>query len=112
MASANPSATERKLRRAREDHETDVNVGAAERLVSVLGGGALALYALRRRGVIGTAAAAAGAMLIERGMTGHCRTYDLLNVSTENGYLQDDVDPAVERPSTGRGTGETGVDLH
>lgn len=64
-----------------------VNVGGRERVVSLLGGTALTVYGLRRRGALGTAAAAAGTMLIERGLTGHCRVYSSMNISTNDGRL-------------------------
>lgn len=48
------------------------NIGRNERLLSMLAGGALALYGLRRRSGIGRAAAASGAALLYRGWTGHC----------------------------------------
>src|SRR5688572_27503615 len=44
-----------------------VNVGPAERTFSVLGGGALALWGLSRRGIDGLLLAAAGGALIYRG---------------------------------------------
>lgn len=58
------------------------NVGTNERLLSVLGGAALAAFGLDRRGVGGTLIALVGAELIRRGTTGHCLVYDALNVST------------------------------
>ena len=58
------------------------NVGDAERLVSVVGGAALAAYGLDRRDVSGSFLAVVGAELIRRGATGHCLVYDALNVST------------------------------
>ncbi|HEX5580481.1 MAG TPA: SRPBCC family protein [Gemmatimonadaceae bacterium] len=58
------------------------NVGDAERWLSVLGGGALAVWGMRRRGASGTLAALAGTMLVERGVTGHCPVYDSLGVDT------------------------------
>jgi uncharacterized membrane protein len=51
-----------------------VNVGDVERLVSVVGGGALALYGLRR-GSLGGAAA-------HRGVTGHSRLYQMTRIRT------------------------------
>ena len=58
------------------------NVGSVERVLSVLGGGALALYGLRRRGAPGTVAGLAGAMLVQRGATGHCMVYESMGVDT------------------------------
>lgn len=58
------------------------NVGDAERVLSVVGGGALAVAALRRRGMSGAALGALAAELIRRGTTGRCRLYERLGVST------------------------------
>lgn len=69
-----------RLQRPRLRGET--NVGSVERVLSVLGGGALALYGLRRRGVPGTLAGLAGAMLVERGATGHCMVFESLGLDT------------------------------
>jgi uncharacterized membrane protein len=59
-----------------------VNVGDLERTLSAVGGGALALLALRRGGMSGLALGVLGAELLRRGATGHCRVYDSLGVST------------------------------
>jgi uncharacterized membrane protein len=69
------------------------NVGDFERTLSALGGGALALLALRRRGVSGLAFGVLGAELLRRGATGHCRLYEALGVSTatSEGTRRDDV---------------------
>lgn len=58
------------------------NVGGPERLASVAGGGILALAGLKRGGVGGALAALAGAALLERGVTGHCRVYGGLGLSS------------------------------
>jgi uncharacterized membrane protein len=58
------------------------NVGEGERLLSVLGGAALTMYGLDRRGLSGGVLAVLGAELIRRGVTGHCLVYDALNLST------------------------------
>jgi uncharacterized membrane protein len=58
------------------------NVGDMERALSAVGGGALALLALRRRGVSGLAFGVLGAELLRRGATGHCHLYEALGVST------------------------------
>jgi uncharacterized membrane protein len=63
-----------------------VNVGQSERWLSLLAGGALAAYALKRRGTAGGAAALASAALLYRGGTGYCQMYDSLGInSRENG---------------------------
>ncbi len=82
-------------RRGRSDrsvHRDRQNVGNAERWLSALGGGALAVWGLRRKGATGTLAALAGTMLIERGMTGHCMVYDSIGASTA-----DDRDSLVQQ---------------
>jgi uncharacterized membrane protein len=55
-----------------------VNVGRAERWLSVAAGGALAAYAARRRDLPGGLAAAAGAALLYRGATGYCAVNERL----------------------------------
>ena len=62
-----------------------INIGAAERWLSVLAGGALAAYALRRRSPAGGAAAMAGAALLHRGATGHCNVYQALGLNRSKG---------------------------
>jgi uncharacterized membrane protein len=59
------------------------NVNDAERLASVVAGGALAAYALKRRDLSGLLGGLLGGFLLERGVTGHCHVYDALGVSTE-----------------------------
>jgi uncharacterized membrane protein len=67
--------------------ESRVNVGRAERWLSMAAGGALAAYALRRRDVQGGLAAAAGAALLYRGATGHCAINERLGRnSARNGH--------------------------
>ncbi|MFO0966981.1 MAG: SRPBCC family protein [Gemmataceae bacterium] len=58
------------------------NVGDVERLASLIGGGALAVYGLARRDLIGVAVAAAGGLLLQRGVSGHCALYQALGVNT------------------------------
>lgn len=64
---------------------TDVNVGRMERLASGVVGGALALYALRRRSTGGVLLALLGGMLVDRGVSGQCPVYRALGVSTCDG---------------------------
>ena len=61
---------------------SSLNVGSVERWLSMLGGGILAAYALKRRDTSGGVAALAGAALLYRGGTGHCHLYEALGVST------------------------------
>ena len=63
-----------------------VNVGRVERVVSMIAGGALAAYGLKRRSPAGGAAAAAGAALLYRGATGHCNVYQAFGVNRANGH--------------------------
>ncbi|HYE61885.1 MAG TPA: SRPBCC family protein [Phycisphaerales bacterium] len=54
------------------------NVGHAERALSAIGGGWLALKGLRRGGVSGVLIALAGAALVKRGVTGHCQVKQMV----------------------------------
>ena len=68
-----------------------INVGETERWLSMAGGAALALYALKRRPPAALAFAAGGAALIARGATGHSPVYQRLGVDT--------ADPNAVRPN-------------
>lgn len=70
-------------------HETrnDRNVGDRERIASVLGGALLAGYGLERRDLPGLGLVALGAMLVQRGASGHCMVYGALGVSTREGSI-------------------------
>jgi len=59
-----------------------LNVGETERVVSVMGGGVLALIGLARGGLTGSAMALAGGALVYRGVSGHCKAYSALGVDT------------------------------
>ncbi|HYO15512.1 MAG TPA: YgaP-like transmembrane domain [Thermoanaerobaculia bacterium] len=63
----------------------NVNVGKVERWASVLGGAALAAFALRRRSKGAMGLALAGAPLIWRGATGHCSVYQKLGIDRVHG---------------------------
>ena len=71
-----------------------MNIGRVERWLSMVAGGALAAYALKRRQLPGGAAAIAGAALLYRGATGHCDVYQALG-----------IDRSDARISGGYGTG-------
>ena len=58
------------------------NISDMERWASLAAGTALALYGLSRRKTAGWLLAGFGGMLIERGATGHCRTYEAIGVNT------------------------------
>jgi uncharacterized membrane protein len=66
----------------RADGGRHVNVGNTERWLSLAGGAALALYALKRRSPASLALAAGSAALIGRGATGHSPVYKRLRVDT------------------------------
>lgn len=75
-----------------------VNVGPGERLASMVGGTALALWGLRRRSVGGLLVAAAGAALGWRGVTGHCRAYEALGVDRAHpGTVEGNLGVKIER---------------
>ncbi len=59
-----------------------INVGETERRISLLGGGILAFYGLRRGGPGGIALALLGGTLAYRGLSGHCSIYQALGVNT------------------------------
>jgi uncharacterized membrane protein len=59
-----------------------VNVSADERIASALAGAALILGALARPSAGALVLGIAGAALIERGLTGHCRLYQVLAIDT------------------------------
>jgi uncharacterized membrane protein len=61
--------------------ESRVNVGPTERWLSMVAGGALAAYGLKRRAIPGGTAALAGAALLYRGATGHCDVYQALGIN-------------------------------
>ena len=62
----------------KDDFERMINVGHTERLVSLVGGGLLAVLGLRRPTVAGAAMALAGGALVARGLTGYCPAKGLL----------------------------------
>ena len=59
-----------------------VNVGQAERVVSILSGGLMLVSGLRRGGLLGLTMAGTAAGLLYRGTTGHCHIYDAMDVDT------------------------------
>ena len=69
----------------RSFRRSHVNVGRTERWISVVAGGALAAYGLRRRSTPGGAAALAAAVLLYRGATGQCHVYQALGVDSGKG---------------------------
>jgi uncharacterized membrane protein len=65
-----------------------INLSVQERAVSLFGGGALLLYALKRRSVGGLIPALLGAGLFYRAATGHSRLYKMLAINTANNRPQ------------------------
>ena len=77
--------------------ERPVNVGDLERWLSLLGGGILALYLLRRS--LGTALLLGGAgALLYRGLTGHSVLYQTMAISTASQDLRPDSPHSVTEP--------------
>jgi uncharacterized membrane protein len=62
--------------------EGPLNVADPERLISLIAGGVLALHGLSRRSAVGAIEALVGSALVERAVTGHCRVYGALGMST------------------------------
>jgi len=58
------------------------NISDAERWGSMAAGVGLALYGVTKRGAAGWLMAGAGALLVRRGMSGHCDTYQFLGINT------------------------------
>lgn len=74
-------------------HADDVNVGVAERGVSVtLGAALLAFAAARRRPFSSLLLAAAGAWLAHRGVTGRCAVYEQLDMGTVDAEDEERLD--------------------
>jgi uncharacterized membrane protein len=65
-----------------EHHPESVNVGETERNISLLTGAGLVLGGLARRGLSGLVLAGLGALFLERGMSGKCRVYQQMGVSS------------------------------
>ena len=69
-------------RRGLGDYARGKNVDDLERVMSIVGGTALALFGLKRFSLTRLGLAALGAKLIHRGITGHCPAYQRLGVTT------------------------------
>jgi uncharacterized membrane protein len=76
------SATRQSASGASGEAAEEINLAPAERQVSMIGGGLLALYGLSRLSFKGLAMAAAGGTLFYRGLTGHCPAYSALGIDT------------------------------
>jgi len=80
-----PRQHDRELQTRPRNEHTNVarlNVSETERLISLVAGGALAVFGLSRRSLPGFVVAALGGGLVCRGMTGHCNVYQALGVNT------------------------------
>lgn len=77
-----PKAKSEIERNESEQQGNSTNVGQTERLLSAIGGGALALYGLTRGTFGGVALALVGAGLVHRGTTGHCYAYEALGYNS------------------------------
>src|SRR6266851_7754439 len=75
-------ATDGSTNKATGDYARGKNVDGVERVMSVIGGTALALFALKRFSFTRLGLAALGANLVYRGITGHCGLYQRLGVTT------------------------------
>ena len=58
------------------------NISETERWISMAAGAGLAMYGLSRRRPSGWVLAGFGALLLRRGYTGHCETYQMLGLNT------------------------------
>jgi uncharacterized membrane protein len=69
------------------------NLGEGERLASTLGGALLLFYGLARRpSLMSAVLAAAGGLLLQRGVTGHCLIYRALGFGTHPAAAADRAD--------------------
>ena len=74
------------------EHENNINVGDAERWLSVVAGAAFAAYGLRRRSAAALAAGLGlGSALLWRGTTGSCPIYRATGMSTAGETQGDNV---------------------
>lgn len=60
----------------------EVNLSDHERILSLIGGGALTLFGITRGKTWGTLLAIVGGELLSRGATGHCRVYGMTGLNT------------------------------
>ncbi|MBP2296713.1 YgaP-like transmembrane domain [Azospirillum rugosum] len=86
MAMMSHQASDHQALARTEDYERMINVGHTERLVSLVGGGLLAVLGLRRPTVAGAAMALAGGALVARGLTGYCPGKALIEERLGHGH--------------------------
>lgn len=87
--------------RATPNRNRAINIASTERFFSLLGGGLLAFYGLRRRAWSAIPFTLAGAALLYRGATGHSRVYEQLDVNTarpEESPLNITASVTIRRP--------------
>lgn len=78
------------------------NINMLERWFSMIGGGALTTFGLRRGGLRGFMMTLAGGYLAQRGLSGHCEVYHALGVNTAgdlsemHGYHHPDATPGYD----------------
>jgi uncharacterized membrane protein len=86
-------------RRGLGDYARGRNVDDVERVMSVIGGTALALWGLSRFSLTRLAIAALGAKLVHRGVTGHCNLYERFGLSTvdEGEGIRGNLGTKIER---------------
>lgn len=72
-----------------QDINSRANVGRLERWMSLIAGGALAAYALKRWTTASGIAGLAAAELIYRGATGHCHAYQALGINHADGHASE-----------------------
>jgi uncharacterized membrane protein len=84
------------------DYARGKNVDDVERVFSVIGGTALALFGLKRFSLTRLALAAAGASLVYRGVTGYCSLYQRLGITTadEGDGVRGNLGTKLERSIT------------
>jgi uncharacterized membrane protein len=72
----------------RQSCGAQVNVSDTERTLSAIAGGGLILFGLSRLSLTSLVGIAVGGALLYRGLTGHCRVYDALDMTTAEGHPQ------------------------
>lgn len=75
-----------------------VNVGGMERTISVLAGGFVLLHGLSKLRLSTIVAAIAGGALVYRGLTGHCKVYEALDMAKSHGLVHDEQCARQRRP--------------
>ena len=73
------------------------NLGAVERVASIVGGTVLVVFGLRRRSRAGLSLAWSGAMLVVRGVSGWCALYETLGINRTADGTRGNLGVKVER---------------